>query len=260
MPSIDYIFESTEGKGRQIEEEILREIFEKYAPDVLIQAKPNYTYSQILQLILFTPRLQRYRKQVWEQLFQLDVNDRNIILRFFNIINNPRIPNKMRKELINHFSSSPFLYHYEKLQKGFYLETEQGEVIAYKLDEVLDNPSLVALIHKKQFAGICHQAVEYCAKEVPNGFVITSDIASLFNYHAYHSYFEQGDYILDIAANTLYPKESFQNYYKPKELLRIPTEKLAQEIAKIPQDLDPESQKTNNLLKLALGKNRDRTY
>lgn len=68
--------------------------------------------------------------------------------------------------------------------------------------------------------------------------------------------FEQGNYVLDIAGNTLYPKENFQNYYKPNELIRIPANEVAQEIAKIPQDLDVESQKYCDLLKLALLKKR----
>ena len=256
MTNVHQFFEDTEGKGKQIEEAILKELFKKYIPEALINKSPNYNYSQLLQMLLFSPNFENYRNQVWEQLFQLDVNDRNIIMRFFTIINNPHLSNQICQKYINHFSSSPFLYHYEKLKSGYFLETEQGEIVAYKLDEVLNNPPLVNLIHKYKFVSLCHNAVEYCAKAVPKGYVITSEIASLFNYPAYHSYFEQEDYILDIAANTVYPKESFQKYYTPKELIKIPTEELANEIAKIPQDVDPQSQETNNLLKLVFLKKK----
>ena len=114
------------------------------------------------------------------------------------------------------------------------------------------NSPLIPIIKNQHLARQSHQVVEDYSHLVTNGFAITSEMASLFGDTLYHSYFEQEDWILDIAGNTLYPKESFQNYYTPKELIRIPTSEVANEIAKILQDLDCDSQECCNLLKLAL--------
>lgn len=198
----------------------------------------NITYSIFLQILLFSPDYMEYRDTLLGLLEKYNPNMRNIVFRFLGIVNQELMLDSERRITENAFKTLPYCKKFEKLEYGYYIETSDGALEAYRLSKNIYWPSLYENLYNGAYANSCHQAVDWCRYYFPNTEIVTSELPIIFGEIMYHSYFkdESTGEIIDIATNTLYKNNTFDTFYKPKELQRIPSVMLDEYIKTLPKE------------------------
>lgn len=228
MKTFEEVLNETERKAKIQNEvmckKIIRELEQNYKVHFPV-SEYKITYSVFLQIILFTPDYMQYRDTLIELLEKYNPNMRNIVFRFLGIVNQELMLDSERRITENAFKTLPYCKKFEKLEYGYYIETIDGALEAYRLSKNIYWPSLYENLYNDVYANSCHQAVDWCRYYFPDTEIVTSELPIIFGEIMYHSYFkdESTGEIIDIATNTLYKNNTFDTFYKPKELQRIPS-------------------------------------
>lgn len=211
----------------------------------------NLTYSLLIQLILFEPSFIEYQPKLLELLQKNNVNEENIISRFLITINKVGMPMNLKYWMEESLRSLPYCKNFKILDNGYVIETKNAIVEAYQLSESIYNQELYGLLSQNIFQRHCHEAVEICSKYFPNDMIITSELNSLFEGTYYHSYIkgENKQDVYDIAANILYTENTFDTFYKPRELQNIPNSNLDEKLKILPEET---GEKHCKILRLAI--------
>lgn len=239
MKTFEEVLNETERKAKNQNEvmckKIIRELEQTYKVHFPV-SEYKITYSVFLQIILFTPDYMQYRDTLIELLEKYNPNLKNLVFRFLSIVNQEAMPDSERRITENAFKTLPYCKKFEKLEYGYYIETIDGIVEAYRLSKNIYWPSLYEHLSKNVCAKHCHQAVDWCRYYFPDTEIVTSELPIIFGEIMYHSYFkdESTGEIIDIATNTLYKNNTFDTFYQPKELQRIPSMMLDSYIDKLP--------------------------
>lgn len=241
MKTYNEMMEETERKTKNsnevISSQIIMELERIY--HIHFPVKENHlTYGMLIQMLLFDSTYQVYRFKLLDLLEKYNVNENNIITRFLTVINQESLLYSFKCMIEKSFCSLPYCKKLEKVDNGYIIEAQYGVVYAYQLSKFIDNAIFYSLLQKNIFQGNCHWAVEVCSQYnlIPRSQVVTSEIDSLFGGIYYHSYFKIDDIVVDVAANTLYREDTFDSFYKPKEILKVPILHLQECLDKLPED------------------------
>lgn len=252
MKTFDEMMDETERITKNRHEYICRTIIfelEKIYHVSFPVIQNHMTYGSFVQTILFTPALTEYRPKTLDLLEQYQVDERNIVFRFLMNIHQFGLPEQFKLSFETVFKTLPYCKNMEKIQDGYIIETKSRVVEAYQLSKMIQNRNLYKLLEQNMFQGHCHEAVEIGSSYFRTANIITSELTSMFGGMYYHSYFkgENTEDVIDLSTNTLYKENTFDTFYEPKELQCIPSSKLDEYLATI-----PEEKKHCKVLKLAI--------
>lgn len=227
MKSYNQVMDETERatirRHERISMEIIKEVESYYKVNFPI-VENNLTYSLLIQLILFDPSFVEYQSKLFEVFEKYNVNEENIVSRFLITINQSGIPMILKSWMEESFRKSPCCKSFKKISNGCYIiETKNGVVEAYQLSKSICDVDFYALLNSNILQKHCHEAVQICSKYFPDEMIITSELNSLFEGIYYHSYIkEKNNDVYDVSTNTLYKENTFDTFYKPRELQNIP--------------------------------------
>lgn len=241
MKTYDEIMNETERKTvrehEAISMRIIKELESYYKIDFHVYEN-NITYSVLIHAMLFDPSFIEYRPKLLEILEKYNVNEENIISRFLIALNQAGIPYNTKYFIEESLRSLPYCKSFKKFSDGYVIETRNAMVEAYQLSESVDNTDLWILLNQNVFQKHCHEAVEFCSKYFPDEYIVTSELKSLFGGTYYHSYFKgkNKEEVYDIAASILYKENTFDTFYKPSELQKIPSSRLNEYLEELPEE------------------------
>lgn len=241
MKSYNQVMDETERATMKNHELISMKIIEEVESYYKIKfpiEENNLTYSLLIQLILFDPSFVEYRSKLFGVFEKYNINEENIISRFLITINQVGIPILLKYFMEESLRKFPCCKSFKKFNNGYVIETKNGVVEAYQLSKLIDDKNLCALLNENILRKHCHEAVQICSKYFPDGMIITSELNSLFEGTYYHSYFkgESKEDVYDVSTNTLYKGNTFDTFYKPRELQSIPSSKLDEQIKRLPEE------------------------
>lgn len=240
--SLERVFKETELKTQELNNEIAQKVIEElemiYGTKFALPGS-KLTYPMIIQTLLFIPEYVKFREKLIELLEKYNVCETNIILRYLSIINQPTMTEEVKEIFETNFLSLPYYEFYEKKENGCIIETKEGVIEAYNLAALTDSEILYKLIKQNRYRQLCHVAVEECVPFYPEHHIVTSEINALFNGGYYHSYYKSSNNkeVVDLASNMIYKNSTFDNFYKPNELLNIKASKLNEEFNKLKQPM-----------------------
>lgn len=244
MKTFEQVWDETEGKARIENEAMCKTIILELEQTCHIHfpvKEMNVTYGVFLQAILFNSYYMEYREKLLEIMKRYSINWTNIMFRFINIINQEGILPLEKRMMENAFKTLPYCKMFEKTeQHGYAIETLDGIIEISQLSEVIYYPSLYELLYTNAFMGCCHQAVDECRDYFPNTEVVTSELLTLFGDTMYHSYFkdENTNEVIDLSMNTLYKNNTFDTFYRSRELQKIPSMMLDEYLKILPEEKD----------------------
>ncbi len=215
---------STE-KANQIVAIILGELHKRYGLMDTIGMSP----TQFLQILLLDPKYEYLKDELFDLLEYYEVNDRNIIFRMLNLVNQYNLPDDVRATFAQSFKSLPYVLGYDGKQV-ISMYGAMNTIPLYRFQNV----GKMELSKVFEFRGHCHEVVQIFADCLSDDYIVTGKMPNLFGGAFLHSYYELIDSdnptnikgTLDLTGGAFYQGTSFKTMYEPEEIIKYPAKEL----------------------------------
>lgn len=212
-------------KANQIVAIILGELHKRYG---LIDTT-GMSPTQFLQVLLMDPQYDYLKDALFDLLEYYEVNDRNIIFRMLNLVNQYNIPDDVRATFAQSFKALPFVLKFDGKQV-ISMYGVMNTIPLYKFRNV----GKMELSKVFEFRGHCHEIAQIFADCLSDDYIVTSKIPNLFGGSFLHSYYELRDSdnssnikgTLDLTGGTFYEGTSFKTMYEPEEIIKYSAREL----------------------------------
>lgn len=150
------------------------------------------------------------------------VNERHLLLALSVMLYPPDL--LLQKE----FSALPYCKELEEQNNHYHIQTKYGMLEMYRLVDWIKNKKIKVQLQNKNFSGLCHEAAQTFSSYMEEDYITTSEMECLFGGVYYHSYYtlESGEGMVDFANNIFYPRDCFDEIFKPKILLQYKAKEL----------------------------------